>query len=108
MMTREEKAEMVKSILGGEVESETIMTLLDAAGRELMAWRYSIGNAKPPEDVPDEYEMAQVFAVVAGYSQRGAENQSYHAENGINRTFAHSDMVAYIRANVIPMCGVPK
>lgn len=107
-MTRDDKAAMVQSILGDDyIESDAIATLLDVAGRELIAWRYSNGSAKLPEEVPEEYEMAQVFAVIAGYTQRGAEGQTYHAENGITRTFAHSDMVDYIRKHVIPLCGVP-
>ena len=98
---------MVKEILGIENASEdaVIDACLTAARKEILAWRYPSGSA--PKGVPAEYEMTQVFAVIAGYSQRGAENQLSHVENGITRTFAHSDMVDYIRANVIPMCGVP-
>ena len=106
-MSPVEKIEMVKLFLGETDPSidEKVSAYLTAAGKEIVAWRYSYSAQKIAE-IPDEYEMTQIHAVVAGYSMSGAENQTYHSENGINRTFKYSDMLAYIRANVIPMAGV--
>ena len=108
-MTLLEKATYVAAILGMDIEDETnqeiLITYLQAAESEILAWRYPSGSTVT--EVPTEYDMTEVFAVVAGYSQQGAEGQTYHAENGITRTFAYSDMVDYIRKHVIPLCGVP-
>ena len=108
-MTIAEKLAMVKAILriDDDTEDALITTYLTMASREILAWRYS--NANPvnvPEDVPDDYEMTQVMAVVVGYTQSGIEGQSVSVENGIHRHFEHSDMVRYIRSNVIPIAGV--
>ena len=108
-MTLAEKLAMVKAILriDDNTEDALITTYLTMASREILAWRYS--NADPsnvPEDVPDDYEMTQVMAVVVGYTQSGIEGQSVSVENGIHRHFEHSDMVRYIRSNVIPIAGV--
>lgn len=106
-MTNSEKLGMTATLLG--VTCEADMTLLEvyltAAQREILAWRYSY-SANMPDAVPPEYEMTQVYAVIAGYSHAGAEGQLSHSENGISRTFRHEDMVKYIRANVIPQVGV--
>jgi hypothetical protein len=56
-----------------------------------------------PEDVPAAYEMTQIYAVVNGFTQRGIEGQSVSIENGIHRHFDFTDMVRYIRGNVIAM-----
>lgn len=106
-MTTAEKLAMVKAMLGisGDTEDTLITTYLTSAEREIITWRYSYGQSLP-DSVPVEYEMTQVHAVVAGYSQRGAENQTSHSENGINRSFSYADMVAYIRSNVIPLCKI--
>lgn len=108
-MTMQEKADKVASILGMDADDEDVQDVINAyltaAESEILAWRYPSGSTV--KDVPPEYDMTEVFAVVAGYTQRGAEGQTYHAENGITRTFAHSDMVDYIRKHVIPLCGVP-
>lgn len=109
LMTNEEKLSMVKSILGIDstdtTEDERITTYLTVAEREILTWRYSYGTTEVTE-VPAEYEMTQIYAVVAGYSQSGAENQRQHTENGISRVFRYADMIQYIRSNVVPVCKV--
>jgi len=110
-MTAVEKLAMVKAILRIDDASEDtlIATYLTMAQSEIIGWRYS--NANPdnvPEDVPAEYEMTQVQAVVNGYTQSGVEGQVLSIENGIHRHFEYSDMVSYIRAHVIPIAGVPR
>lgn len=100
-MSISEKLEMLKVILGitDEADVTRLGVYLEAARREIIAWRYSLASSAP-QDVPPEYEMIQIHAVVAGYSISGAENQSAHSENGINRTFKYEDMIAYIHAHV--------
>lgn len=112
-MTSEAKQAMVKAILHIDnmdtSEYALITTYLDMAAQEILGWRYS--HAKPanvPEDVPAEYEMTQVQAVINGYTQAGVEGQVLSIENGIHRHFNYSDMVEYIRAHVIPIAGVPR
>lgn len=110
-MTNAEKLAMVKTLLGiaasDTSEDDLITVYLDAAAKEIIAWRFSYADREEAvTDVPAEYEMTQVYAVIAGYSQSGAENQKSHSENGINRVFSYPDMIAYIRANVIAMVRV--
>lgn len=108
-MTTAEKIAMVRAMLHIEDSSEddTIEVYLTASQKEILSWRYSYSSsAEIPEVVPAEYEMTQVMSVVAGYSQRGAENETWHSENGISRTFKYGDMLSYIRANVIPIAKV--
>ena len=108
-MTSAEKLAMTKSLLGISSTDtscdDTIATFLSVAEQEILSWRYSYGSAEVTE-VPPEYEMTQIYAVIAGFSQRGAENQLQHTENGISAQFEFSDMIRYVRANVIPICKV--
>ena len=106
-MSDTEKLSMVKSMLGFEdtSEDEKLMAYLTASQKEILGWRYSYCEEIPTE-IPAEYEMTQVVAVIAGYSQSGAENQTSHSENGISRTFKYEDMIAYIRSHVTPFVGV--
>ena len=110
-MTIEEKLTMVKAVLRIDTsdtsEDALITTYLTFASREILGWRYS--NANPdnvPTEVPAEYEMTQVQAVINGYTQSGIEGQVLSIENGVHRHFEYSDMVRYIRNNVIPIAGV--
>ena len=110
-MTMDEKLTMVKAVLRIDTsdtsEDALITTYLTFASREILGWRYS--NANPdnvPTEVPTEYEMTQVQAVINGYTQSGIEGQVLSIENGVHRRFEYSDMVRYIRNNVIPIAGV--
>ena len=108
-MTETDKLLMLKTLLGvtDTTEDEQFKVFLTAAAREIVAWRYSYSSeADTKTSVPPEYEMTQIYAVIAGFSQSGAEGQQSHSENGISRTFKHADMIAYIRANVVPYVGV--
>jgi hypothetical protein len=109
LMTDAEKLAMVKTILNIDEadtsEDTRIATYLTIAGREILTWRYSYGTTEVTE-VPADYEMTQIYAVVAGYSQSGAENQRQHTENGISRVFRYADMIQYIRSNVVSLVKV--
>lgn len=105
-MTAAEKLNMVKTILRiDDSEQDAILSnYIDMAGREILAWRYS-SAPDAPQDVPAEFEMVQVQAVVNAYTQAGVEGQSGSVENGITRRFKYTDMVEYVRAHVIPVAG---
>lgn len=106
-MTDAEKLAMVKTILRitSSAEDDLLTTYIDAAGREILSWRYSNAEAVPDE-VPAEYEMTQIQAVINAYTQSGIEGQTSSTENGITRRFEYAGMTQYIRANVIPIAGV--
>lgn len=108
-MTRDEKLRAVLDILGTDEPSPEYIRLiglyLDMAEREILAWRYSYAENRPCV-LPSEFDTVQLFAVIAGINTAGAENQLSHTENGVSRSFKHSDMISYIRANVTPYAGI--
>ena len=105
-MTDAEKLAQLQAMLEGEpVPVSTLSVYLTAAKSEILAWRYSYAS-EYPDEFPREYDQTQIFAVLAGYSQKGAEGELAHSENGISRTFKYADMVSYIRDHVVPICKV--
>lgn len=105
-MTSDEKLEMLTQLLDADgVAAKKLDYYLQIAEKEILTWRYSYA-AKMPDKVPEEYEMTQIQAVIAGFNMSGAENQTQHSENGITRSFRYADMLAYIRSHVIPFAGV--
>lgn len=79
-----------------------ISVYLEMAASEILNWMYINKPEKraAANAVPTKYEMVQIHAVVNGYSHKGAEGETVHNENGINRTFRFDDMIAYIRTHV--------
>jgi hypothetical protein len=105
-VTSDEKLEMLTLLLDpDDAAAEKLDAYLQIARKEILAWRYSYA-ASMPDEVPEEYEMTQIQAVMAGFNMSGAENQTQHSENGITRSFRYADMLAYIRSHVIPFAGV--
>lgn len=105
-MSSDEKLELLVTLLDADSDaSEKLEAYLTIAEKEILSWRYSYAGGIPKE-FPPEYEMTQINAVIAGFNLIGAENQTQHSENGIQRMFKHSDMISYIRSNVIPIAGV--
>lgn len=103
-MTIAEKRTILKTFLENDAPSDDELNIyLDFAKNEILSYLYSlVVRPETVVDVPSQYEGTQIMAVVTGYNLRGAENQTSHSENGINRTFRYADMVAYIHSNVIP------
>ncbi len=109
-MTNSEKLAMVKTLLeiADNDTDNTLSVYLDLCKTEILSYLYLQLNGIPPSvtDVPSEYEVTQVMAVVAGFNIIGAEGQTVSIENGIHRHFKYSDMVEYVRNHVIPYAGL--
>lgn len=101
------KLTYIKTMIG-IAESDTsedalINTYLAMAAQEILNFKYSlVGIPDGQTEVDAEDEITEIHAVIAGYNIRGAENQTSHNENQIYRTFHYTDMVQYIKSNVIP------
>lgn len=108
-MTTAQALTYLKTVLGiSDTAQDTMLTgYLDMAAFEIINFKYSLVGVPSGKTEPDDEDaITWVYAVVAGYNDRGAENQTSHNENQIYRTFHFTDMVQYIRSNVIPFARV--
>lgn len=110
-MTDAQKLITLQTLLedGGDVPSEEkLNTYLSISANEILAWMYHLVGGVPNgvTDVPEKYDGIQVYAVVAGYTQAGAEGEQTHIENGVHRHFRYSDMLDYIHNHVLPIVRV--
>lgn len=111
-MTDAQKLQTVKMLLDdgtGYLPSDEKMSLyITLAGNEILAWKYHLIGGVPANvtDVMSTDEVAQIYAVVAGFTHAGAEGEQTHIENGVHRHFMYEDMVGYIRNHVLPYARV--
>ena len=110
-MTNEQKLITLQTLLedGGDVPSdEKLNTYLAVAGDEILSWIYHLVGGVPTDvtEVPSKYDSIQVYSVIAGYTQAGAEGDQTHIENGVHRHFRYSDMLDYIHNHVLPYVRV--
>ena len=111
-MTDAQKLVTVRTLLDdgtGYMPSDDLLnTYLLMAKGEILAWMYHLVGGVPDSvtEVPSKYEGIQVYAVLVGFTQSGAEGQGRSIENGVHRDFRYSDMLDYIHNNVLPYARV--
>ena len=106
-MTEVEKLSMLRVMVGqpneGDWSDEVLISYLDIAARKI------INRAYPYDDtvteVPRRYSYLQ--CEIANYllNKRGAEGQTSHSENGINRSYESADVPASMLSEVVPHVG---
>ena len=107
-MTDAEKLVQLKALLQitDTTQDATLAVYLSLARDEILSWLYSGKTPEGVVDVPARYEPTQIMAVVVGYGLQGLENQTASTENAITRQFKYSNMLEFIRANVVPYAQV--
>ena len=81
-------------------------TYLDLAGKKIIAKAYPYDTAVTT--VPAQYETLQLEIAAFLLNKRGAEGQTTHSENGIQRQYEGGDIPASLLKTITPYCGVPK
>lgn len=103
-MTEAEKLTILKSMYNGEENDSVLSAYLKLAGQKV------INRAFPFEKgvtaVPDEYAMNQIEIAIYLLNKQGAEGETAHNENGINRTYESGGVPESMLEDIIPFTGV--
>lgn len=100
------KLEQLKSLLGisGTDEDAMLLTLLSISAQKIFDRAYPYDPSIT--EVPARYETKQVEIAVYLYNKRGAEGQTSHNENGINRSYESADVPESLMRGITPFVGV--
>lgn len=104
-MTEMEKAERLGVLISPDTASPELLTiLLEQAEGIVLNKRYPFGV---PEDatVPAAYEHIQIQIALELFAKMGAEGQTAHNENGINRTYEAADVSPSLLRRIVPLVG---
>lgn len=94
-MTNTEKLAFMRAI--GNMADTTRFTdtvlaaFLDMAADVILEKMYPFGIPDGAE-VPERYDRRQCSIAVYLYNRQGSEGETYHSENGINRSYASADV----------------
>lgn len=101
-MTEIEKIESMRvAIAPDTAEDNVLLSEIQAAETMILNKMYPFGY--PDETVvPPRYERLQIKLAVELFTQRGAEGQASHTENGTTRTWPS---VNRILSQILPHCG---
>lgn len=91
-------------ILPDTASTDLLATLLEQAEGIVLNRRYPFGV---PENatVPQAYEHIQLQIALELFSKLGAEGQTAHSENAINRTYESADVSPSLLRRIVPLVG---
>lgn len=101
-MTDVEKVENMRvAIAPDTAEDDILLSEIKAAETMILNKMYPFGY---PDDkvVPARYERLQIKLAVELFTQRGAEGQASHSENGSARVWPSASRIL---AQIVPHCG---
>lgn len=107
-MTPEQMIALV-SAMSGESNTDTVSAFLTMAGQAILNKAFPfLSDAELQETaVPVRYQNLQCEIAVYLLNKRGAEGETYHNENGINRSYENGGIPNSMLKQVVPFCGVP-
>lgn len=104
-MTSQEKKARLAVLISPDTASDNLLDILLLQSEWIVLnRRYPFG---PPEGatIPAQYEHIQLQIAVELFSKMGAEGQTAHNENGINRTYEAADVSPSLLKRIVPICG---
>ena len=103
-MTQEEKLATLRVMVGGSDTDDVLSAYLLIAGKKIITRAYPYKS--DVMEVPTPYDTLQCEIAAYLMNKRGAEGQTAHTENGINRQYENADVPSSMLKSVVPYCGV--
>ena len=107
-MLEVEKLTLLRVMVGqpneGVWADDVLISYLDIAARKILNRAYPYDDTIT--EVPRRYGYLQCEIATYLLNKRGAEGQTAHSENGINRSYASADVPESMLNGIIPHVGV--
>lgn len=104
MDNNEQLAKLAVLISPDTATNDLLLYLLEQSEGIVLNKRYPFG-APEGATVPAQYEHIQLRIAVELFSKMGAEGQTQHQENGLNRTWEAGDVSPSLLRKIVPMIG---
>ena len=102
-MTIEEIISKV-SLIANEENTKIINAYLDIAKNKIILKAFPFEDTSLME-MPEKYQSLWIDATVFLLLKRGAEGETSHNENGVNRSWASDDLPVYMLKEIVPRVG---
>lgn len=92
--------------MSGESNTDIVSAFFDMAGNAIINRAYPFADEKELLDitVPAKYQNLQIEIAVFLLNKRGAEGETSHNENGINRSYENGNIPDSMLKQVVPFC----
>ena len=110
LVTYTSKLEMVRAMCGQDAENapdSLLETYILTAGNAILNRRYPLLADRNNLPVPDQYAVLQCEIANETFQKRGAEGETTHNENGVNRSYETAGVSSSLLKRVVPCAKVP-
>lgn len=91
----------------GETDTALLNEIITEATDIYLSCRYPTATDNRPTTVEPQYEGIVLLMAVEIYDRIGAEGQTSHNENGVNRSWSGGGWVSRdLLSQIVPKCGV--
>ena len=81
----------------------TLTAFLTLAEDVILSRMYPFGVPDTVTESPAKYDVKQCKIAVYLYNRQGSEGETYHSENGINRSYSSADVPADMLKGIVPL-----
>ena len=103
-MTPEEKLATLKVLVEETNSDDELKTYLKIAESKILNRAFPYGA--DDKDVPEKYSMLQCEIAAYLWHKRGAEGQTSHSENAINRQYESGDVPDSLLGQIVPYVSI--
>lgn len=96
--------ERLKMRITEEVTDVELEDMLESAKAVILSRRYPFGN--PPDYIEPKYYDLQIRIAVEMFNKRGAEGETAHSENGVNRSYSSASVSKELLEEITPKAAV--
>lgn len=90
------------STMTGIKDEGLLLAYLTMAGEAILNYRYQ-GRRPASAEVPEEYHTNQLEIAAYLLGKRGAEGETIHNENGVNRTYEAASVPKSMLRGIVPL-----
>ena len=96
--------ERLKIRITEKVSDVELEDILESAKAVILSRRFPFGEQ--PEEIEPKYKDLQIRSAVEMFNKHGAEGETTHSENGVNRTYASANVSEDLLKEITPKAGV--
>lgn len=106
-MTDNEKLTHLRLRTESDDDTDTLLSFLSLAASKILNRLYPYADTSEMT-VPGRYEWLQLDIAAYLLNKRGAEGETQHIENGVNRNYGEADVPSSMLYQITPMCAIPE
>lgn len=107
-MNDSEKIRALRDMTNSRDGEGVLLTYLNIAKRKMLNRLYPFKQDTTGVEIPAKYESLQLEIATVLLNKRGAEGETQHNENGVNRIYGNADIPQALLAEITPMCAIPE